>query len=92
MPAHSSELALFLFISFLIPFNFLLPKLYVCLGQTEVFAIFMTVPETTVHKDDRAVFTQHQIRMTGQTWMVEPIAEASAEKNYLKAHTVHHVV
>ena len=82
MPAHSSELALFLFITFLIPFNFLLPKVDVGLRQTEVFAILMTMPETAVHKDHRTVFTQHQIRMTGQTWMVEPIAEASAEKEF----------
>ena len=43
---------------------------------------FYTMTETAVHKDDRAVFTQYLIRMTGQTWMVEPIAEASAEKEF----------
>ena len=43
---------------------------------------FYTMTETTVHKDDRAVFTQYLIRMTGQTWMVEPIAEASADKEF----------
>ena len=82
MPTHSSELALFLFITFLIPFNFLLPKVDVSLRQAEVFAILMTMPKTAVHKDDRAVFTQHQIRMTGQTWMVELIAEAPAKRNF----------
>ena len=56
MPTHSSELALFLFITFLIPFNFLLPKVDVSLRQAEVFAILMTMPKTAVHKDDRAVF------------------------------------
>ena len=43
---------------------------------------FYTMPETAVHKDDRAVFTQYQIRMTRQTWMVEPIAEAPTEKEF----------
>ncbi len=48
--------------SLLIPFNFLLPKLNVGLRQTEVFAILLTMPETAIHKDNRAVFTQHQIQ------------------------------
>ena len=82
MPTHSSELALLLFVTLLVPLNFLLPKLNVGFRQTEVFAILMTMSETAVHKDDRTVFTQHQIRMTGQTWMVEPIAEAPAEKEF----------
>ena len=82
MPTHSCELVLFLFVTFLIPFNFLLPKIDVSLRQAEVFAILMTMPKTAVHKDDRAVFTQHQIWVTGQTWMVEPIAETSAEKEF----------
>ena len=82
MPTHSCELALFLFITFLIPSNFLLPKVDVSLRQAEVFAILMTMPKTAVHKDDRAVFTQHQIWVTGQTWMVEPIAEAPTKKEF----------
>ena len=54
--------------------------------QTEVFAILMAMPETAVHKNDRAVFTQHQIRMTGQTWMVEPIAEATTKQELSHYH------
>ena len=63
MPAHGGKLVLLFDVTFLIPFYFLLPKVYVGLRQTEVFAILMTMPETAVHKDDRAV-----LRNTKSGW------------------------
>ena len=36
----------------------------------------MSMPETPVHEDARPVFLQHQIRMTRQPLVVEPIAES----------------
>ena len=40
----------------------------------------MPMLETPIDKDDRTILAQHYIRMARQTWVVEPIAEPSAEK------------
>ena len=40
----------------------------------------MPMPETPIDKDDRTILAQHYIRMARQTWVIEPIAEPSAEE------------
>jgi hypothetical protein len=36
----------------------------------------MSVPETAVHEDARPVPTQHDVRLAGQSWVVQSVAEA----------------
>ncbi|EXY19280.1 hypothetical protein M077_1252 [Bacteroides fragilis str. 2-F-2  len=82
MPAHSSKLALLFFITFFVSFYFLLPKINVGFRRTKVFAFFMTMPKTTIYKNDSSIFTKYYIGMTGKAWMIEPIAEATAKKEF----------
>ena len=37
----------------------------------------MTMPETTVYKDASSVFTQNDIRMSRQTFMVQSVSEST---------------
>ena len=46
----------------------------------------MSVPKATVYKNHSPVFAQDQVWMTRQTGMVEPIAEATAEKELTNQH------
>ncbi len=84
MPAHSCKLALFLFVTFFIPFYFIWPKINVGFGQMKVFTVFMTMPKATIHKNDCSVFAKYQIRMAWKTRMIYPIAEASVKKEIYK--------
>jgi hypothetical protein len=45
------------------------------LGETEVRAIDMPVPEAAVHKHDLAPFRQHQVRPTRQVPRAQPVPE-----------------
>ena len=55
VPAHLCQLLLFLYIPFLIAFDFLLPKVSIRFGQPEVFAAIMPMPKAAVDKHTRAV-------------------------------------
>lgn len=82
MPPHFREPVLFFLVALPVALYLVLPEINICLGQTEIPAILMTMPETSVHKNNSPVFSQYNIGMTGQTGMVEPIAEATAEKEF----------
>lgn len=40
----------------------------------------MAVPEATVYEDDGPVLAEDEVGMTGQTWMIESVAKATAEQ------------
>ena len=40
----------------------------------------MPVPEATVNKNDRPVFLQYQIGLTGQALIVQPVTVATSEQ------------
>lgn len=82
MPPHFREPVLLFLVAFPVALYLVLPEINICLGQTEIPAILMTMPETSVHKNNSPVFSQYNIGMTGQTGMVEPVAEATAEKEF----------
>ena len=42
----------------------------------------MTMPKTTIYKNDSSIFTKYYIGMTGKAWMIEPLAEATAKKEF----------
>ena len=58
------------------------PKLRVGLRDGVVLASLMSMPEAAVHKDARPVLPQHDVWLARQTWMVQPIAEATAEQEF----------
>lgn len=76
MPSHIGETLLFLLVTLTVAVDFLLPKLRVGLGHTEVFAAFVSVPEAAVDEHARAILPQHYVGMTGQPWVVQSVSEA----------------
>ena len=58
VPAEHSQLDAFLYITFLVSLYLLLPVLGIALGQYEISAVFVAVPETAVDKYGGLVFAQ----------------------------------
>ena len=54
--------------------------------QMRIPASFMPVPETTIDKDNRPILPQHDIGMTGQTGMVQPVPESSRKQIFSDYH------
>ena len=92
VPSHCGYLALFVDVALFVAVDFLLPEVGVCLGHLEVWAVVVSMPEATVDKDDSAVFAQHDVGMTGESGMVEAIAEAAGKEilahQYLRARSL----
>ena len=55
VPAEEAELDAFFYVALFVAFYLLLPELAITLGQYEVFAAFVSVPETAVDKSRFAV-------------------------------------
>ena len=53
------------------------PEVHVGLGEAEVAAAFVAVPEAAVDEDACAVLAQDDVGMAGQTTVVEPVAETA---------------
>jgi hypothetical protein len=58
-----------------------LPKFPSCLGDIGKFAAIMTVPETTMHKDNCSVFGKNNVRFSRQIFPVEsePVTHSMQE-------------
>lgn len=76
VPAKETELDAFLYITFLVSFYLLLPVLGIALGQYEISAVFVAVPETAVYKDDGPVLAQDDVGGAGEPAHVYPVAVA----------------
>ena len=71
---------MFVDVALFVAVDFLLPEVGVCLGHLEVWAVVVSMPEATVDKDDCAVFAQHDVGMSGQTWVVQPEPVTTSEE------------
>ena len=71
-----AQLDAFFEVALFVAFYFLLPELAIVLGQHEVFAAFVTVPEAAVDEDDGAVFAQHYVGGAGQALDIYAVAVA----------------
>lgn len=80
MPSHRCKLVLFSQVTSLIALYLCFPKICVSLWQHIILAVLVPMPKTTVYKDYRTILTQHNIWMTRQTRVVQPIAKPSAEQ------------
>ena len=80
MPAHCGKLVLLIYIASAVTFYLGSPELRVALGNHIVFSAFMPMPKATIDKDDCAIFAQDNVGTTGQTWVIQPIAEPSTEQ------------
>ena len=76
VPAHLGKFLLFFLVALFVSLDFLLPEVCVRLGHPEVLTAIMSVPKAAVDKHTRAVLAQHDIGMTGQTGIVQPITES----------------
>ena len=92
VPSHCGYLALFVDVALFVAVDFLLPEVGVGLGHLEIWAVVVSMPEATVDEDDCAVFAQHDVGMTGESGMVEAIAEAAGKEilahQYLRARSL----
>ena len=83
---------MFVDVALFVASDFLFPKVGVGLGHLEAVATFVSMPEATVDEDDCAVFAQHDVGMTGESGMVEAIAEAAGKEilahQYLRARSL----
>lgn len=86
VPSHFRQTNLFVLVTLLVALNLACPELDVGSRKSEVFATLMTMPETTVHEDYRAVFAQHYVGMSRQAWMIEPVTEATTEQKLAHQH------
>ena len=82
VPAHFRQLALFLLVTLFVSTNLCHPKVPIRLRnlaalRTLHFILFnkMSMPEAPIHEDTRPVFPQHQVRMSGQSLVVQPLPE-----------------
>ena len=76
MPAEAAQLDAFFDVALFVAFYFLFPEWGVALGQHEVFAAFVTVPEATVDKYGGLVFAQDNVGGAGQALDVYAVAVA----------------
>ena len=91
VPTHCRQFALFLLVSFLVASYLVHPELTVRLRNLAALrtldVIFrltsyirhhlVSMPEASIHEDARPVFSQHQVWMPRQSFMVQPISETS---------------
>ena len=72
MPSHVSKPFLLLNVPFPVAVYLPLPEVDICFRHPEEAASLVAVPEAAVDKDHRMVFAQHDVGMSGQTWVVQP--------------------
>ena len=87
VPAEQTELDAFLHVALAVALNLGSPEGGACLGQDEVRAIFVAMPETSVDEDDCPIFSQHNVGGARQTFHVYAVAEPAGEE--VAAH--HHL-
>lgn len=54
--------------------DFIQPELRAGFGHDEVTAAFVLVPETAVHKDNRFVFWEDNVRLSGKAFGMKAVA------------------
>ena len=72
-PAHRAQFFVIVFIAFAIAGNLLFPESRIACGHGSAFA-GVPMPKTTVNKDDRSVFRQHNVRPAGKGFSMQPEA------------------
>ena len=76
MPSHFCQPMQHLMVPFLIPLDFILLELGIRFRHHIILTSFMSMPETSVHKDAGTILPEHNIRFSRQPWMIEPIPES----------------
>lgn len=77
MPAEAGEGLVVTAVALAVALYLRAPEVDVGLGEAEVAAAFVAVPEAAVDEYAGAVLAQDDVGMAGQARMVEPVAEAA---------------
>ena len=77
VPAEAGEGLVVAVVALAVALYLRAPEVDVGLGEAEVAAAFVAVPEAAVDEYAGAVLAQDDVGVAGQTRMVEPVAEAA---------------
>ena len=77
MPAEAGEGLIVTVVALAVALYLRAPEVHVGLGEAEVAAAFVAVPEAAVDEDAGAVLAKDDVGMAGQARVVEPVAEAA---------------
>ena len=77
MPAEAGEGLIVTVVALAVALYLRAPEIDVGLGEAEVAAAFVAMPEAAVDENACAVLAQDDVGMAGQARMVEPVAEAA---------------
>ena len=77
MPAETGEGLVVAVVALAVALNLCAPEVHVGLGEAEVAAAFVAVPEAAVDEYAGAVLAKDDVGVAGQARMVEPVAEAA---------------
>ena len=77
VPAETGEGLIVAVVALAVAFYLRAPEVHVGLGEAEVAAAFVAVPEAAVDEDACAVLAQDDVGVAGQARMVEPVAETA---------------
>ena len=80
MPSHVSKPLLLLNVPLPVAVYLPLPEVDICFRHPEEAASLVPVPEAAVDKYHRMVFAQHDVGMSGQTWVVQPEPVTTSEE------------
>ena len=86
MPAEAGEGLVVTAVALAVALNLSAPEVDVGLGEAEVAAAFVAVPEAAVDEDAGAVLAQDDVGMAGQARMVEPVAESAGVQPAADGH------
>lgn len=79
-PTHASKCRNSGGVPFPVASKLVVPEVGSRLGQAEIWAAFVPVPEAPMHKDDRTPFGQDEIRLPGKFSAMQAEAEAASPK------------
>ena len=76
MPSHFCQPMQHLRVPLPVPPDLILPELGIRCRHHIILTSFMSMPETSVHKDAGTILSEHNIRFSRQPRMIEPIPES----------------
>ena len=76
MPSHFSQPMQHLMVPFQIPSDLIMPELSIRFRHHIILTSFMSMSETSVHKNAGTILPEHNIRFSRQPRMIEPIPES----------------
>ena len=86
MPAEAGEGLIVTVVTLAVALYLRAPEVYVGLGEAEVAAAFVAVPEAAVDEDTGAVLAQDDVGVAGQARVIEPVAEAAGVQPAADGH------